>query len=283
MPFPATVVQVMIASPSDVTERGVIRSVLAEWNDLHAERSRIVLLPVAWESHAVPQMGARAQDIINRDVLARCDLLVAAFWTRLGSPTGNQPSGTVEEIRRHIEAGKLAMIYFSEAPVRMDSVDDTQYKALRAFRAECEANGLIETYETAADLHNKLLRHLTKLVSEQFATYIPGEGGSQAVHASSAPLLSPTAITLLKLASQDQSGHILFVRVMGGPFIQTAGQRLNEAGNPRSRATWEGALRELVELGLVEERGNKGEVFILTSEGYKLADTLPDTGFGNAG
>ena len=39
----------------------------------------------------------------------------------------------------------------------------------------------------------------------------------------------------------------------------------------------------MVELGLVEERGNKGEVFVLTSEGYKLADTLPDTGFGNAG
>jgi hypothetical protein len=38
MPFPASVIKVMIASPSDVTaERQVIREVIDDWNAEHAE------------------------------------------------------------------------------------------------------------------------------------------------------------------------------------------------------------------------------------------------------
>lgn len=286
MAFQATVVQVMIASPSDVpSERSTIRSVLGEWNDLNAERERIVLLPVAWESHAVPQMGARAQDIINRDVLARCDLLVAAFWTRLGSPTGESPSGTVEEIRKHIADGKLAMVYFSEAPVRMDSVDDAQYKALREFRKECEGSGLIETYETVPELRDKLLRHLTKLVIGRFAPESVTEAGAKWGHASQPRTISLSleAKILLKLASQDPSAEIEYLKVGGGPYIQTRGRPINKVNNPRSRAIWEGALRQLVESGLVEDRSGKGEIFGLTSAGFEMADTLPDADFPEAG
>lgn len=80
MTFTATAVQVMIASPSDVSaERGVLRSVIADWNDLHTVRTGLVALPLAWESHSVPQMGARPQAILNErgkapplGVLRRC-------------------------------------------------------------------------------------------------------------------------------------------------------------------------------------------------------------------
>lgn len=97
-----------------------------------------MLLPCAWETHASPAMGDRAQAIINKQLLKQCDLLVAVFWTRLGSPTGQATSGTVEEINEHLGAGKPAMIYFSEAPVRPDSVEHAQYKALRDFREDCK-------------------------------------------------------------------------------------------------------------------------------------------------
>jgi hypothetical protein len=50
--------------------------------------------------------------VINRQVLADCDLLVAIFWTRIGSPTGSALSGTVEEIEKHLKAEKPAMLYF---------------------------------------------------------------------------------------------------------------------------------------------------------------------------
>ena len=124
----------MIASPSDVaTERKNIRDVVHEWNAIHSEDQQIVLMPLGWETHASPKMGDSAQNIINKQVLDRCDLLIAVFWTRLGSPTGSSPSGTVDEIEKHLGASKPVMIYFSNAPVRPESVDDEQYAALRAF------------------------------------------------------------------------------------------------------------------------------------------------------
>ena len=94
-------------------------------------------MPVGWETHSSPEMGDRPQAIVNRQVLADCDLLVAILWARLGSPTGEAPSGTVEEIEEHLAAGKSAMIYFSTAPVRLDSVDSEQYSALLEFKESC--------------------------------------------------------------------------------------------------------------------------------------------------
>jgi hypothetical protein len=71
LPYQATVYKVMIASPSDVAqERRVIREVIHEWNSIHAEDRRIVLMPIGWETHSSPYMGERAQEIINVQLLS---------------------------------------------------------------------------------------------------------------------------------------------------------------------------------------------------------------------
>ena len=118
MAYRADVYRVMIASPSDVPqERQLVREVIHEWNSVHSEAEGNVLMPIGWETHASPVMGDRPQEIINKQVLKNCDLLVAVFWTRIGSPTGASPSGSVEEIEEHLAAGKPTMIYFSSAPL----------------------------------------------------------------------------------------------------------------------------------------------------------------------
>src|SRR5471030_2439313 len=135
MPYKAKVIKVMIATPSDVAEeRRVIRDTVYEWNYVHSEDKDLVLMPVGWESHASPSMGERPQAIINKQVLENCDLLIAAFWTRLGTPTGKASSGTVEEIEEHLKAGKPAMIYFCSKPVALDTVEEKQRKALAKFK-----------------------------------------------------------------------------------------------------------------------------------------------------
>src|SRR5690348_7434427 len=107
MSYPSTVFNVMIASPSDVAaERSITRDVLSEWNVVHSRTRQIVLLPLGWETHAAPEMGARPQAIINKQVLADADLLVGVFWTRIGTPTERHLSGSVEEIEEHVGAGK---------------------------------------------------------------------------------------------------------------------------------------------------------------------------------
>jgi hypothetical protein len=180
MSYTAQVVKVMIASPSDVPrERQLIRDVIHEWNAVHAEDRKVVLMPVGWETHAAPDMGDRPQAIINRQLLKTCDLLVAVFWTRLGSPTGVAASGTVEEINEHLDSGKPAMIYFSTEPVRMNSVDGEQYGKLRAFKEDLRSRGLFDEYEDLTTFRTKFARHLAqrsplRTKSSVRLTMIPG-------------------------------------------------------------------------------------------------------------
>jgi hypothetical protein len=118
-------------------------NLLFDWNYVHSLTTKTILTPVGWDTHASPDLGGRPQKLINERILKDCDLLVGIFWTRLGTPTGTSESGTVEEIKTHLAAGKPAMVYFSDAPVAPASVDPKQFEALRKFRAWCEQQGLI--------------------------------------------------------------------------------------------------------------------------------------------
>lgn len=276
MSYEATVINVMIAGPSDVAiERKMLKEVVQEWNSINSEDKRIVLMPTSWDTHSSPKMGERAQVVINEQVLEHCDVLVAIFWTRLGSPTGDSRSGTVEEIEKHMKSGKPAMIYFSSAPVRLDSVDDEQYKALQDFRRECEGKGLIETYETISEFRDKFTRQLAQTILRSFASI---KTSSTDLHspqiAEQIPELSEEAKHLLVEASEDQSGIIMKVLTMGGTLLQTNGKEFIEQGNPRSEAKWEAALKQLVSHSLIEDRGYKGEIFVLTDNGFHVADLI---------
>lgn len=130
MSYNSTVYNVMIASPGDVaSERSIIREVVYEWNAVHSENRKIVLLPVGWETNSTPEMGNKPQEIINKQILGKCDLLVGIFWTRIGTPTDRYLSGSVEETEKIIDTGKPAMLYFSGQAVVMDSVDINQEKS----------------------------------------------------------------------------------------------------------------------------------------------------------
>ena len=80
------------------------------------------------------------------------------------------PSFQIEEIEKHLSSGKPAMICFSSAPVRADSVDRDQYDALQHFKADCRRRGLTEEYESLAEFREKLTRQLAQTVIR----YLPG-------------------------------------------------------------------------------------------------------------
>lgn len=284
MAYKSTVVEVMIASPSDVPrERQIAREVVHRWNALNSKAKQAVLLPVMWETHASPVMGERAQEVINKEVLEECDLLIGIFWTRIGTPTGKSKSGTVEEIQKHIEAGKPAMLYFSQAPVVPDSVDAEQYKQLKEFREECQQKGLIETFTDAQDFEKKFthqlplridkdkyLRPLLKPSEESITSELPSlEADSIGI-----PHLSPKAEELLIEACNDTAGAVAVIRYIGGMFVQTTDKQFGDEHDRRSQAAWESAVRELENAGLLIDRSGKGEYFEMTNEGYEVADLI---------
>lgn len=277
MSYRANAFNVMIASPGDVaSERSIIRDVVYEWNAVHSSTRKIVLLPIGWESHSSPEMGASPQSIINNQILDKCDLLVGVFWTRIGTATDDFDSGTVEEIEKHVESGKPAMLYFSSQPVAMDTVDLEQVARLKAFKDSCRGRGLYESYDSHSDFKEKFYRHLQlklnqhplfKVAEDEMITEVT-ESKTQL------PKLSQEARVLLKEASQDPHGTILHVRYMGGTDIQTNGKNVIPSSERREVAKWEQALEELTAQGLVVARGHKGEVFEVSNLGYQVADMI---------
>jgi hypothetical protein len=273
----------MIASPGDVLpERDLIRDLLHEWNFIHSVSTKTILEPVGWETHSAPDLSGPAQELINERVLKDCDLLVGLFWTRVGTPTGKSVSGSVEEIQRHLDAGKPAMVYFSLAPVAPESLDAEQFKALLKFKDWCRSKGLIEEYENLSDLRSKFARQLplmlrdNKYIRDLTASNAPAVVDTPSQIASIAkPQLSDEAKTLLIEASLDRNGYVLKTRTMSGTLVQTNGKSLIEdRANPRQVARWEFAIDQLLRMGLLKDVGVKGEVFSLTAEGFELADRL---------
>jgi hypothetical protein len=99
MPTRSKVYRVMIGSPSDLSEERLVAcAAVNDWNAQRADAESAVLLPVMWETHAMPASGVRPQAAINDQLVDRCDILFGMFWTKLGTSTGVAASGTVEEI-----------------------------------------------------------------------------------------------------------------------------------------------------------------------------------------
>jgi hypothetical protein len=158
----AQVLKVFIASPADtMEERNAARTTIWRWNSDHAEHEHVVLLSVGWETDAVPEYGEAPQAILNRQLVDECDVLIGIFWTRLGTPTADGASGTVEEIERFAAAGKPVLLYFSSKPTDPTRIESSQLDRVNEFRASCSKIALYDTFSDLLDFARKLDRHLT--------------------------------------------------------------------------------------------------------------------------
>ncbi len=271
MSYQANVYNVMIASPSDVTEeRQRIQKIVYEWNCVHSLNKGIVLLPTCWETHSSPEMGGRPQAIINKQVLENADLLVGVFWRRIGTPTGEAVSGTVEEIEKHIAAGKPAMIYFSNAPAHLDTIDSKQYEELKKFEVLCQSKGLIETYGNIREFGEKFSKQLALKINQD--DYFKKSENPITTD------LSEKAEILLIEASKNPQGQILRVKLGQTLDISTNGKKFAGTNDARENAGWESAIDELLSYGFLQDRGDKRQVFSITHNGYQMADFLQQKG-----
>ena len=278
--YNARVFNVMIASPSDVeSERSIIREVIYDWNVVHSVKERIVLLPVDWESHSSPEMGERPQAIINKQTVDKCDLLVAVFGTRIGTETGEYPSGTVEEIEKHMALGKPVMLYFSTQLGHSDDFDEEQYTKLKELKKDYENRGLYEIYDDHLELGQKFYHQLELKVNEHEIFQFQREGISSGLEMAESDeditQLSDTAKKLLKEASSpDGDGHVLHPPTHGETLIQINRKNMIPDQDHRVVKQWEAALKELENADLLERKGDKGKIFDVTARGYEIADMI---------
>jgi len=153
-----------LAGPSDVQkETEIVRDEIERWNTAHSRTHNAFLVPIHWDTHAFPEIGDRAQALINRQIVDRCDLLVAIFWKNLGSPTGVADSGTVEEISRFRKSNKPVMIYFSEAPVPQNC-DLAALQKLHQYKTTL-TDTLYASFKSPKDLRRKFSVHLPQALA----------------------------------------------------------------------------------------------------------------------
>ncbi|MDE2396418.1 MAG: hypothetical protein KGM91_13350 [Burkholderiales bacterium] len=89
-------------------------------------------------------------------------------------------------------------------------------------------------------------------------------------------VLSKEARTLLAAAASDPGGTVLYEKFGAGVDLHTNGvSLLTDKSDHRAVASWEAALQELVERGLLAARGDRGEVYEITRKGYEAAASQP--------
>lgn len=280
MAYDAKVLEVMIASPSDVThEREIVRDIVAEWNAIHSRKDGVVMLPLGWDTHSSPELGGRPQQMINDRILDHADILIGIFWTKLGTPTGVAQSGTAEEIQKHHAAGKPVLLYFSDVPIVAGNLDQDQFNALQDFKKWAYGEGLVQAFSTKEQFRDDFRRHLQLCL--QHNPYITGLIDVDLVDVFNAAItvpaaLSADAIHLLVMAAAPtaKNNMILLMRHLGGTGISAGGEAIVGQANQREAARWQAAVDELRDDGFVTDLNGKGQIFELTHKGFLEADRL---------
>jgi len=204
----ATILNVLIASPSDVSaERDAVESAIHEWNTNHHAATGIILLPVRWETHSYPGSGDRPQAILNKQIVDSGHLLIGIFGNRLGTPTGKAPSGTIEEIEEFRKTDRYVALYFSGAPIPRDA-DRDQLEALEQYKKQRQQDTLYSTFNTADELRRLVTQHLPKIVPEVHERIRAGAG---------TPRQTPSFLFVLgiPLGDNDSAEWLMMLRHYG--------------------------------------------------------------------
>lgn len=118
MAYEAVTVLMLISAPSDVPDEDLatVKRTVSQWNWNTGRPSHLTVVPVSWSEHAVAEFGDRPQGVLNAQLVEDADMALALFADRLGTPTGEAESGTLEEIDRMVDAGKHVSVLVNRAP-----------------------------------------------------------------------------------------------------------------------------------------------------------------------
>jgi hypothetical protein len=224
----------LLISPGDVAEeREALTNLVNHWNAQVGVGLNARLELVRWESHATPDMSNSPQNIINSQLLESCDLGIAIFWSRLGTPTASYPSGSIDEIYKLIHKGARVLVYFSNRAIPQEALTDDQFAKLQEIRSKFQQEGLLSTFSDIASLREQVNLHLTNIITQLLSkdqgisTYVPSSGTLTAptpdvrVRANAGFRLFPGVDPTYLLAVSVQNHSPGMVYISGGIFIET--------------------------------------------------------------
>lgn len=167
------VLKIFIASPSNLTEeREYIRKIVDRINSTIGKRINIFLQILSWENSVYADIGADAQDVINKQINDNYDVFIGLMWDRVGSETKRALSGTIEEYERAynkyiFNKNTKLMMYFKTSAIPIDKIDTSQIEKLKAFKKRISDDGnLYYTYSTTLEFSEMLYDQLTMMLMD---------------------------------------------------------------------------------------------------------------------
>lgn len=162
-----TVYDLLISCPGDVEKYiNVIAESVKKFNRLFGRSNNLLVNARYWRDDSYPEMGDRPQNIINRQLVNECDMMIAVFWTRFGTPTDKYGSGTEEEIEEMICSGRQVFLYFLDKPCP-PSKYDSSYEDVKSFKERCKQRGSFREVSDERELSEQFRNHLAQYFLER--------------------------------------------------------------------------------------------------------------------
>lgn len=165
--YSTTAYQLLISAPGDLPEEDIraVFDAVARWNVLYGRPQNATVVPTHWSHHSAAEHGTRPQASLNKQLVEDADILIALFWHRLGSPTGEAESGTVEEIEEASGHGAYVGVLRCTRAISPTDLDGGQASRLKDFLDGARSSSLIFDYEDAVALRERVDTLLTTSVT----------------------------------------------------------------------------------------------------------------------
>lgn len=163
MPSKVTVYDLLISCPGDVEDAvKIIDDVVETFNQKYNTTLSLGIRTRYWKKSSYPQSGGKPQELLNKQFIEDCDLAVAIFKTRFGTPTDKYGSGSEEEIEIMLNAGRQVFLYFDDSPVSPSDIDAEQYQKVKDFKKKYRTRGIYFSYKSLDEFRNFFDAHITQ-------------------------------------------------------------------------------------------------------------------------
>jgi hypothetical protein len=160
-------IKLTLCGPTDVAkEIALAAEAINDWNCQHGEQRGFWVKHQHWSTDSYPDAQETGQGAINKQLIDSTDILVALFWSRIGTPTATAESGTVEEIQRAIAGGTKVMVYFSDLEPLPAGTSIEQLKRLSAFRQRLRAHKSCWTFQSRSRFRDDFANHLALVLND---------------------------------------------------------------------------------------------------------------------
>lgn len=174
----SVVLQIFVASPSDVSEeRVILQGVVTDLNRVWSNNLGVSFEIIDWEANVRPTFANDPQDAVNTQIGLQYDVFIGIFWGRIGTPTPRAISGSVEEFNRaylRFVADKDSleiMLYFKDTPIPPSEIEPDQLKSVQEFKRSLnEKGGLVSAFKDQAGFESSVRAHLSA-IAQEFAAY----------------------------------------------------------------------------------------------------------------